>query len=149
MNTNIIYKELDKHNIKTVIDKYVDYYNNNDNDTWTFETAYKRILQVMTIEDSHCIVQLVDGNLSAFAMGYYKQFDDLLAYSLEEIIVFQGYQRQGYGSHMMLEIEKKCKGKGGSLIELISLNDKLHNYFYGRLGYYDASNLIGKGKFIK
>ncbi len=59
--------------------------------------AYKRIHQVMTIEDAECFVQYVDGKLSGFVMGYYKEFDDLKAYFLEEIVIFSEFQNKGYG----------------------------------------------------
>lgn len=43
----------------------------------------------MTIEDAECIVQYVDGKMTGFVMGYYKEFDDLKAYFLEEIVILQ------------------------------------------------------------
>ena len=47
-------------NIDDVVQAYVDYYNNSEDGCWTYEKAYKRIHQVMTIEDSACFVQYID-----------------------------------------------------------------------------------------
>ena len=60
---------------------YMDYYNNHEDGCWTHEKAYKRIHQMVTIEDSLCLIQW-DGNqnMTGMVIGYYKEFDDLLAY---------------------------------------------------------------------
>jgi hypothetical protein len=42
----------------------------------------------MTMEDAECFVQIDGGKMSGFVMGYYKEFDDLKAYFLEEIVIF-------------------------------------------------------------
>lgn len=146
MNKNIEYIKLTEDNISFIVDKYISYYNTNEDDGWTFDKAYRRIHQVMTMQDSYCIVQTVDGDISGFAMGYYKQFDDLIAYFLEEIIIFDGFRRNGLGTLMMKELEKNIIDYGAEHIELLSVNDDLHDSFYGKLGYYDAKNLSLKGK---
>ena len=79
-------------------------------------------------------------------MGYYKQFDDLLAYFLEEIVIFDGYQRQGLGTSLMLYLEDTVVNNGVEHIEFLSVSDQLHENFYGKLGYYNAKNLVIKGK---
>ena len=60
----------------------------------------------MTIEDSECFVQYENGKKTGFVMGYYKEFDDLKAYFLEEIVIFAEYQNIGYGAAFMEELEK-------------------------------------------
>ena len=51
------YVRLTEENIEEVVRNYVVYYNNCEEGCWTYEKAYKRIHQVMTIEDSECFVQ--------------------------------------------------------------------------------------------
>lgn len=140
------YTKLSEQNIDEVIRNYVDYYNNCDNGCWTYEKAHKRIHQVMTIEDAECFVQYDNGKMSGFAMGYYKEFDDLKAYFLEEIVIFAEYQNKGYGAALMEELEAVVRGHGGEHIELISVNDEHHMHFYKKLGFYAASNLAMMGK---
>lgn len=98
------YRKLTEENINEVINAYVDYYNNQEDGCWSYEKAYKRIHQVMTIEGSESMVQYADGKMTGFVMGYYKEFDDLRAYYLAEIVIFKEYQNKGYGS-MFLENE--------------------------------------------
>ena len=143
------YKKLTEGNIDEVVHKYVDYYNNHDNGCWTCEKAYKRIHQVMTIEDAECFVQYDGGEMCGFAMGYYKEFDDLKAYFLEEIVIFADYQNKGYGAAFLEYLEKVVRQKGVQHIELISVNDEHHMHFYKKQGFYAASNLAMMGKHLK
>ena len=103
------YRKLTEENVEEVVYNYVNYYNNCDNGCWTYEKAYKRIHQVMTIEDAECFVQYNNEKMSGFVMGYYKVFDDLKAYFLEEIVIFADYQNKGYGTVFLAELEERVK----------------------------------------
>ena len=140
------YKKLAEENIDEVVRSYVEYYNSCEDGCWTYEKAYKRIHQVMTIEDAECFAQYDNGKMSGFAMGYYKEFDDLKAYFLEEIVIFAEYQNKGYGAALMEELEAVVRKSGVKHMELISVNDEHHMHFYKKLGFYAASNLAMMGK---
>lgn len=140
------YDNLTEENIDLVVNNYVDYYNNFEGGCWTYEKAYKRIHQVMTIEGAECLVQYDDEKMTGFAMGYYKEFDDLKAYFLEEIVIFAEYQNKGYGTAFLNELEVVIRQNGVEHIELISVNDEHHMHFYEKIGYYAASNLKMMGK---
>ena len=142
------YTKLTEENIDSVVRAYVDYYNNCEDGCWTYEKAYKRIHQVMTIEDAECFVQYDTGKLSGFVMGYYKEFDDLKAYFLEEMVVFAEFQNKGYGAALMEELEKVARENGVAMMELSSVNDEHHMHFYKKLGFYAASNFVAMGKFL-
>ena len=140
------YIKLTENNLDKVVRNYVEYYNTCEDGCWTYEKAYKRIHQVMTIEGAECMVQYDGENMTGFVMGYYKEFDDLKAYFLEEIVIFAGFQNKGYGSAFLEEVERVIKEKGAEHVELISVNDEHHMHFYKKLGYYAASNLAMMGK---
>ena len=139
------YRELNEENLDAVVLKYIDYYNNREGGCWTYKKAYKRIHQVMTIEDSESFVQYENGVLTGFVMGYYKEFDDLKAYFLEEIVIFSDHNN-GLGTAFMQELERVVIANGAEHIELISVNDERHMHFYEKLGYYSATNLAMMGK---
>ena len=84
-----------------------------------------------------------------FAMGYFKQYDDIIGYTLEEIIIAAEYQRKGYGSLLLKEIETKVREKGACCIELLAVNDELHEKYYTKAGYKNAANFIIKVKWFK
>lgn len=144
MNYSIM-KEID---IQKVIPLYINYYNSQEGGIWTEETTYKRIHQVLNIEDSYCLILEDHDAVLGFSMGYFEQYDDLIAYDLVEIIIDHKYQNQGLGKAFMLELEKKVKEIGASMIQLQSVNDEMHNSFYGKLNYKNGGNLILKSKWI-
>ena len=134
--------------IEKVIPLYIEYYNEIEGTEWTEETVYKRIHQVVTIEDSYGLTLSNDNSIIGFAMGYFVQYDDGKAYDLIEIVISHKYQRMGIGTLFMKELEKRVKELGAFLIQLEAVNDEMHNNFYGNLGYGDCKNLILKSKLI-
>ena len=140
------YVKLTEENIDLVVSCYVEYYNTHEGGCWTYDKAYKRIHQVMTIEDAECMVQYDKGEITGFVMGYYKVFDDLKAYFIEEIVIFAEYQNKGYGAALLKKLEEVVKEKDVELMELISVNDEHHMHFYKKLDFYVASNLVMMGK---
>jgi len=140
------YTKLTEENINEVVNAYVDYYNNHEGGCWTYEKAYKRIHQVMTMEGAECFVQYDGETMSGFVMGYYKEFDDLKAYFLEEIVIFAEFQNKGYGAAFLQELEQIVRENGVELMELFSVNDEHHLHFYKKQGFYQASNFISMGK---
>ncbi|WP_207746004.1 GNAT family N-acetyltransferase [Clostridium sp. D53t1_180928_C8] len=142
------YSIMKESDIQKFIPLYIDYYNNQEDSIWTIETTYKRIHQVWSREDSYCFILEDNDIILGFAMGYLEQYDDLKAYDLVEIVIDYKYQNQGYGKMFMLEIEKRVKEVGASMIQLQAVNDDIHNNFYGKLDYKNAGNLILKSKWI-
>lgn len=144
----MVYRIMEESDIGQVIPMYISYYNGRKDGEWTKEKVYKRIYQVWSMVDSYCLVLEDEGHVIAFAMGFYKQYDDLLSYDLEEIVVDEVYQNMGIGTKFMKELEAKTKENGASLIQLVSVNDELHEHFYSKLGFNTASNLILKTKML-
>ena len=72
-----------KADLQFVVEKYIEYYNHDQECSWPYEKAYKRIHQVLTMEDSMCMVQSDDDdNITGYLMGYYKEYDDIRGYFL-------------------------------------------------------------------
>lgn len=134
--------------IDRVVPLYMDYYNIHENSMWTQETTYKRIHQVFSREDSLCFIFEKNDEVIGFIMGYFEQYDDLKAYDLVEIVIVYPYQNKGIGTKCMLELEKQVKEAGGAMIQLQAVNDEMHEKFYSKLEYKDATNLVLKSKWI-
>ncbi len=135
--------------LKYVVEKNIEYYNTVEDCCWTYEKAYKRIHQVLTMEDSMCMLQIDDeGNITGYLMGYFKEFDDITGFFLEEIVIFKGYQGKGLGKEFMKKMEEVVREKGASIIELNSVNDQMHMDFYSKLGFYKTKNFVMMGKFM-
>ena len=141
-------RELKIEDIKRLTSFYIEYYNYNEGGHWTVETALTRIWQVLTIQGAYGLVLESKDKLVGFCMGYFKQYDDLKSYILEEIIVGKDNQRKGFGTILLKELEKRVAERGASGIELQSVNDDMHDAFYGKLGYNPVKSLALKVKWF-
>ncbi len=144
------YRIMTENDLKYVVEKNNEYYNNVEGCCWTYEKAYKRIHQVFTMEDSMCMVQM-DSNdtITGYLMGYFKEFDDIRGFFLEEIVIFTDYQGNGYGTDFLKKLEEVTRENNVSIIELNSVNDEKHKHFYSKLGFYEATNFVMMGKFLE
>ncbi|MBQ4627846.1 MAG: GNAT family N-acetyltransferase [Clostridia bacterium] len=141
------YRQMTADDIEKVIPLYIEYWNSTG-DEWTPETVHRRIFQVIGSPDSYCLIAEICGNVIGFAMGRMETFFDLTAYNLVEIVIASEYQRKGYGSALMAELEKRVGALGVSTVQLDAVNDEMHENFYGKLGYKNAMNFVSKFKFI-
>lgn len=142
-------KEMNIEDIGSVLPLYIEYYNKYEGSSWTEATARKRIKQVLTIEDSFSLIMRDDNDcVCGFAMGYFKQYDDIVGYTLEEIIISYKYQNQGLGSKLLATLETKVKEAGASCIELQAVSDEMHEKFYGKAGFFNAQNFVMKVKWF-
>lgn len=143
----VTYRQMQKDDIQRVIPLFIKYWNSTGDD-WTPELVYSRVWQVLGSPDSYCMIAEDGEQVVGFAMGQMETFNDLTVYNLSEIIVAMEYQNKGFGTLMMAELESRVKQLGASMIQLKSVNDDLHEHFYGKIGYNDASNLKLKSKFL-
>ena len=141
--------EMTLEDISAVLPLYIDWYNGCEGGCWTEETAGKRIRQVLTIEGSYSLLMRdEDGEPVGFVMGYFKQYDDIVGYTLEEIVIAAKHQHSGLGSALLKEVENRAREKGASCVELQAVRDELHERYYGKAGYRDASNFVMKVKWF-
>lgn len=93
----MIYEKMTAADVDRIARLYTDYYNQHEDGCWTHEKACRRIRQIVTVEDSLCLIQQDDTeNTTGFAIGYLKPYDDLTSYWLEEIVILAGYQNKGF-----------------------------------------------------
>lgn len=105
------YRKMNQNDLDQVIDIYMAYYNQVEGRAWTYETAYKRINPILTRQDAFCMVCEKNHNILGFVLGYYEQYDDLFAYTLDEIVISKDHQRKGLGTDLMFEIENMLRKK--------------------------------------
>lgn len=142
--------EMKLNDIDCVLQLYIDYYNNYEECCWTEETARKRIHQVLSVEDSYSLIMKSDeGKAIGFAMGFFKQYDDIVGYTLEEIIISAENRNKGLGSILLEELENRVKEKGASCVELQAVSDEMHERYYGKAGYKNAVNFVMKVKWFE
>lgn len=143
-------EEMKKQDIDLILPLYVDYYNNHEDSCWTQTTAKRRIAQVIGMEGAYALIMKEDDDeIIGFAMGYFKQYDDVLGYTLEEIVISYENQNKGLGSTLLRELEQRVKEKGASCVELQAVKDEMHERYYGKAGYHDADNFVMKVKWFE
>ena len=141
-------REMSLEDIEAVLPMYISYYNNQEEGCWTLETAGKRIRQVLHMDDSYALILEQDGCAAGFAMGYFKQYDDIVGYTLEEILIAYEHQNKGLGSYLLKELERQVKERGAACVELQAVNDEMHEKYYGKAGYHNAKNFVLKVKWF-
>lgn len=148
MFEEIVLRTMKEDDLRKVIPLYIDYYNNHENCCWTEATAFKRIHQAFVMEDAYCIIAEEKDEPVGFVLGCFQQYDDLLAFDIDEIVVKSSRQGHGLGTMMLQQLENDVRAKGAKLIQLTSVNDEMHHHFYKKLGFCNTTNLIGKNKFL-
>ncbi len=143
------YRKMEERDLQQLIPLYMAWYNEREGGQWTYQTTYRRIHQVLSREDSYCLLLEEEEKPLAFAMGYFEQFDDGFVYDLVEIVVAAEYQNQGLGTAFMQELEARVKAEGAIVMILEAVNDAFHDHFYGKLGFQNANNLVIKTKTLK
>ncbi len=145
----MLIREMLLKDIPAVLPLYISYYNEQNKSQWNENTAAKRIHQVLSMEDSYSLIAEDGNRVLGFAMGYFKQYDDIIGYTLEEIIIAYKFQNQGIGSILLRELERQVKEKGASCVELQAVNDDMHERYYGKAGYRNAKNFVLKVKWFE
>lgn len=88
------YTPITEENIEKVVTLYMNHYNQHSGGCWTYEKAYKRIRQMVTMEDSLCLMQEDDNDISTgLVIGFLESYDDFTFYFLDEILIFGEYLR--------------------------------------------------------
>lgn len=135
------FKELTVECLEELIKRYISYYNSEDG-KWTYNLAKKRLEQIFLTPDFYGIGLYNKFELLGFAIGWFKQFDDIQLFYLEEILVFKEYQNKGFGSIILKELESSVKRRGAQKINLLTTYEDKHQNFYSRLGYKKSDFLI-------
>lgn len=126
-----------KYNHKTMEDSVVDLWNDTlIYDAITKEKFRKNIIFDENFDNDLCCVYLIDNVVVGFILGMKRKFP-YLERGLEEdkawisiVFVKETYQRQGIGTLLLKEIEKRLKDKGTKTIFLANYSP---SYFFSWL----------------
>lgn len=135
------FKELTIEDLEMLISKYIIYYNL-EGGNWTYGLAKKRLEQIFLTPYFYGIGLYRKSELLGFSIGWFKQFDDIQLYYLEEILVFREYQNKGFGSKILQKLESLVKEQGAQKIDLATTYEDKHQRFYSRHGYKKSDFLI-------
>lgn len=142
-------REMSLSDIQAVLPMYIDYYNVQEEGCWTEETAGIRIHQVLSMEGAYSLILEEEGDVLGFVMGYFKRYDDITGYTLEEILIARECQNKGLGTFLLRELEQRVREKGVSCVELQAVADAQHEAYYSKVGYHNAKNFVMKVKWFQ
>lgn len=142
------YRDLGAGDAAALLPLYIGYYNRHEEGQWTEESAGRRIRQVLGMDGGWGLALMEAGEPLGFAMGYFKPYDDLTSFVLEEIVVAGERQGQGLGTRLLAETERRVRARGAAGVELQAVNSPLHAHFYQKAGYGDAKNFVLKVKWF-
>lgn len=135
------FKELTIEDLETLMNKYI-IYHNAEGGKWTYDLAKKRLEQIFLTPYFYGVGLYSESELLGFAIGWFKQFDDIQLFYVEEILVFREYQNKGLGSKILQELESLVRKQGAQKINLSTTYVDAHQKFYSRLGYKKSDFLI-------
>lgn len=135
------FKELILEDLDTVINKYIIYYND-EGGKWTYDLARKNLEQTFLTPGYYGIGLYDECTMVGFAIGCFKQYDDILLYYLAEILVFKDHQNKGLGTKILKELELLVKERGAKKIDLSTTYEEDHQRFYSRLGFKKSDFLV-------
>ncbi len=143
------FEEIDETKIDELAQMYVETFNAPPwNDKWTIETAAKRINQMVNCEDSYGLLAYDGAELCGMILGSEEQFYDGKMFNLKEFCVRNERRKQGLGTEIYSEFEKRLKEKHINKIFLLTLKDEGLETFYVKRGFYNNSKMIMMEKVI-
>ena len=132
---NLCYEEMTENHLDELAQLYVDAFNSAPwNDEWSFETARKRLQQMLHTEDSFGLCVYCDGKICGAVLGAMEQYFDGIMFNLKEYWVKNEERGKGIGSCLFAESERRLKEKGVMQIILLTAKGDATEHFYHKQG---------------
>lgn len=111
------------------------------NDSWSKDTAEKRIRELMDVPTFEGLTLWDDDKLVGVIFGRREQYYDGIHFQIQEFYIDNKVHGQGYGTLLIKEFEKRLKEKGIDEIHLLTLRDMMTEGFYNKKGYSTSDEL--------
>ncbi len=131
----VCYEEMTENHLNELAQLYVETFNAAPwNDEWTFETARKRLQQLLHSEEPFGLCVYHGGQLCGAVLGVLEQYFDGPMYNLHEYWVKNEMRGHGIGSKLFTEMEKRLQERGVKNIILITAKGDATEHFYHKQG---------------
>jgi len=140
---NITIKNMTKENIADYAKLYMSVFNSPPwNDSWSEETAVRRISEIMSSDTFIGKAAYIDDELMGIIMGQCEQGDISVQFHLLEFFVKVSAQNNGIGTSLMNELKTELKSQGITHIYLITSHGEKTEGFYSRRGFRTVSEIV-------
>lgn len=143
------YEEMTDTHLDELAQLYVDTFNAEPwNDEWTFETARKRLQQLLHSEDSFGLCVYQGGQICGAVLGVMEQYFDGPMYNLHEYWVKNEMRGKGIGTKLFAEMERRLLLRGVKNIILITAKGDATEHFYHKQGMETDPDMVFMSKRI-
>lgn len=143
------YEDITENHLDELAQLYVETFNASPwNDEWTFETARKRLQQILHSEDSFGLCVHQGGQMCGAVLGVLEQYFDGPMFNLHEYWVKNDMRGKGIGSKLFAEMENCLRERGVKNIILITAKGDATEHFYHKQGMGTDSDMVFMSKRI-
>lgn len=143
------YEEITLNHLNELSQLYVETFNAEPwNDAWTFDTAAKRLRQMINTEDFYGICAYQNEEMCGAVIGCMEQFYNGIMFNIREFWVKNGKRGQGVGTQIYIEFEKRLRSKGISEIILFTSKGDNTEHFYHKQNFNVNQNMVFMGKHL-
>lgn len=142
-----MFKEIKREDLNELVDIYIEAFNGEPwNDNWTYETASKRLENMLDDSGFYGLKLIKDNEIVAFILGHEEQYYDGIMFNIKEFCVRKSIHGNNVGSKLLEEFEENLKERGVKEIVLMTKRHDKAEGFYSRRGYKTLEHLIFMSK---
>ena len=139
----ILIENMTKERIADYAELYMSVFNSSPwNDSWSRETAIRRIKEIMSIDTFIGKVAYIDDVPFGIIIGQSEQGDVNVQFCLKEFCVKTTAQNKGIGTSLLNALKEDLKSKGIRHIYLITSHGENTEGFYQRRGFKTVSEIV-------
>lgn len=143
-------KTVTKENLEEISRLFVRVFNNPPwNDQWNFETAYKRLDDLLRTPGFYGTVKYLEGQPAAVILGRSEQYYNGEFFQIQEFFVDPVRQRGGIGRELLAELTDELGTRKISNIYLITAHGHATEGFYQKNGFKTESDMILMSKLLE
>ena len=119
------------------------------NEEWPVEAAETRLAEILGTPGSLGLLARADESNLAFVLGFFETYNDGRDFYLKEMCVAPSRQRQGLGTALLAELERRLALSGARKVYLLTARDSPAEAFYSRSGYYTSEKMAMMGRWLR
>ncbi|WNY28972.1 Acetyltransferase YpeA [Methanimicrococcus stummii] len=112
------------------------------NDTWTSETAAKRLAQQTSSPYTYGLICEIDGQIAGMIVGNEEQYCDELCFEIREFCTSVDYRDRGVGKSLIRELEARLKERGITKVTLATIHGENTVGVYQKMNYEISNDIV-------